>query len=54
VGVNGNVVIPRAKGGLFLVNSVKMVVPDEETMQSTKAVWETIWGSLTYEILDNN
>jgi len=51
---NGNVVIPRAKGGLFLVNSVKMVVPDEETMQSTKAVWETIWGSLTYEILDNN
>lgn len=51
---NGRVVIPRAKGGLFLVNSVKMIEPDVETAKSTGAVWESIWGSLTYEILLNN
>ena len=47
---NGKIVIPRANGGLFLINSVKMIEPDAQTKKDTNAVWESIWGSLTYEI----
>ena len=49
--INGWVEIPRAKGGLFLINSVKMIEPDAKIASKTGAVWESIWGSLTYEIL---
>ena len=49
--VNGRVEIPRANGGLFLINSVKMIRPDAKIAEKTEAVWESIWGSLTYEIL---
>lgn len=48
---NGWVEIPRANGGLFLINSVKLIQPDEQTIKKTGAVWESVWGSLTYEIL---
>ncbi len=47
----GRIEIPRAKGGLFLINSVKMIQPDAKITEQTDAVWESIWGSLTYEIL---
>lgn len=50
----GRVEIPRANGGLFLINSVKMIQPDAKTSAQTGAVWESIWGSLTYEILLKN
>lgn len=50
----GRVEIPRGKGGLFLLNSVKMIEPDASTVRQTKAVWESIWGSLSYEILRKN
>lgn len=49
----GKVEIPRAAGGLFLINSVKMIQPDKKTAQETGAVWESIWASLSYEILLN-
>lgn len=49
----GRIEIPRANGGLFLINSVKMIEPNEATALQTSAVWESIWGSLTYEILPN-
>lgn len=48
----GRIEIPRADGGLFLINSVKMIKPDVKIVQSTGAVWESIWASLTYEILN--
>jgi len=51
---NGRVEIPRAKGGIFLINSVKMIQPDAKVGMETEAVWESIWGSLTYEILLGN
>ena len=51
--MNGKVEIPRAKGGLFLINSVKMIQPNKKTMQETGAVWESVWASLSYEILLN-
>jgi len=47
----GRVEIPRANGGLFLINSVKMIEPDAKTALLTEAAWESIWGSLTYEIM---
>lgn len=47
----GKVEIPRANGGLFLINSVKMIQPSIKVMQETEAVWESIWASLTYEVL---
>ena len=47
----GRVEIPRANGGLFLINSVKMIQPNAKTTKETGAVWESIWGSLTYEVL---
>lgn len=50
---NGKVEIPRAKGGLFLINSVKMTQPDDKTTKETGAVWESVWASLSYEILLN-
>ncbi len=52
--VNGRIEIPRGNGGLFLINSVKMIEPDAKTALRTEAVWESIWGSLTYEILLKN
>ena len=30
-----------------------MIQPDEKTAQETEAVWESIWASLSYEILLN-
>ena len=47
---NGRIEIPRANGGLFLINSVKMIEPSKAFSLQTNAVWESIWGSLTYEI----
>lgn len=51
--IDGKITIPRANGGLFLVNAVKMIEPDEKTAAETNAVWESIWASLSYEILLN-
>lgn len=51
---NGKIIIPRGNGGLFLINSVKMIVPDDATVKATEAVWESIWGSLTFEIEPEN
>lgn len=46
----GRVVIPRGNGGLFLINSVRMIEPSKEKAEKTGAVWESIWASVTYEI----
>ena len=49
----GRVEIPRANGGIFLINAVRMIQPNEETAQQTGAVWESLWASTTYEIVIN-
>lgn len=48
---DGRIEIPRANGGLFLINSVKMVVPSKKFAEETEAAWESFWGSLSYEVL---
>jgi len=49
----GRIEIPKAKGGLFLINSVKMIEPSADIVKRSDAVWESIWASLSYEILPN-
>ena len=49
----GRVEIPRADGGVFLINAVRMIEPNEDTTQQTGAVWESLWASATYEIVIN-
>jgi uncharacterized GH25 family protein len=46
----GRVEIPRADGGIFLINAVRMIEPSEVTAKKTGAVWESLWASMTYEI----
>ena len=48
----GRIEIPRARGGLFLINSVKMIEPSKNTSLKTDAVWESHWASMTYEIIN--
>ncbi len=47
----GRVEIPRANGGLFMINSVKMIEPDAQTSHSYNAVWESLWASMTFKVL---
>lgn len=46
----GRITIPRDKGGLFLINAVKMIKPSKATFKETGAVWESLWASTTYEL----
>lgn len=45
----GVATIPRpAESGLMLLSSVHMIVPDAATVEETKAVWESLWASMTF------
>ena len=46
----GRVEIPRAKGGQFLVNAVRMMVAPDKMKAEKNAIWESRWASITYEI----
>ena len=46
---HGRIHVPRTKG-LFLINAVKMIEPSAEKAKKSGAVWESIWGSVTYKI----
>ncbi len=47
----GRVKIPRAKGGQFLINAVRMIVAPDKMKVEKNAVWESRWASITYELL---
>lgn len=47
---NGRVSIPKAAGGVFLVNAVQMIQPDAAQAMGSGAVWMSLWASTTYEI----
>ena len=47
---NGRVEIPRAKGGLFLINAVQMIEAPEKMVKERSAVWESHWASVTYRL----
>jgi len=46
----GRIEIPRAKGGKFMLNAVKMLEASEEINKETGAVWDSRWASMTYEV----
>ncbi len=48
----GRVLIPKANSGEFLVNAVKMIEPADDVVKNTGAVWESLWASVTYEIIN--
>ena len=48
----GKIIIPRPEqAGLMLLSAVQMVEPDEKTVVETKAVWVSLWASMTFGIL---
>ncbi len=46
----GRVEIPRAKGGQFLINAVRMMVAPDKMKAEKNAVWESRWASMTYVV----
>jgi len=44
----GRVEIPRANGGLFLINAVQMIEAPMTMVKEREAVWESHWASMTY------
>lgn len=47
----GRVIIPRAQGGEFLINAVRMLEPSVNEKTQKGIVWESLWASLTYKLL---
>lgn len=45
---DGKVTLPRVPGGSYLLNAVRLMIPDEATVAETQAVWESRWASLTF------
>lgn len=48
----GKVTLPRTPGATYLLNAVRIMVPDRPTVAETQAVWETRWASLTFATPD--
>jgi hypothetical protein len=46
----GRVEIPRAKGGMFLINAVQMIEAPSIMVKERDAVWESHWASMTWFI----
>lgn len=45
---DGKVTLPRVPGGRYLLNAVRLMVPDAATAAETNAVWESRWASVTF------
>ncbi len=46
----GRVEIPRAKGGMFLINAVQILEATKEMTEATGVVWDSRWASVTYAL----
>lgn len=46
----GKVAVSREEGSIILLNSVQMIEPSRAIVSETGAVWESLWGSITFEI----
>ncbi len=46
---NGLVMIP-VESGVYMLNTVKMVIPPEDDQERTGAVWHSLWASTTFEV----
>lgn len=44
----GRVSFERLPNAVYLLNAVHMIVPDQDTVNQTDAVWESRWASITF------
>lgn len=50
----GLVSFKRLPDASYLINAVHMIVPEQQTVKATDAVWESRWTSLTFATPKNN
>lgn len=46
----GRATVASEEGGIFLLSAVHMVEPSREVAQNTRAVWQSLWASLTFQV----
>lgn len=51
---DGRAFIPRRPGGRFLLNAVHVIDPSVEITKNTRAMWESFWASMTFELPASN
>ena len=47
---DGKVDVSVVKGGLFLINAVHMIIPDDSIGGTEKIAWMSLWASTTFEV----
>jgi len=45
----GLAVIPIASGDIYMINAVHMIIPSDEDIARTGAVWHSLWASMTFK-----
>ena len=45
----GFAVIPVVSGDIYLINAVHMIIPSDEDIARTGAVWHSLWASMTFQ-----
>ena len=41
--------IPVTSGDIYMINAVHMIIPTDEEIERTTAVWHSLWASMTFE-----
>lgn len=45
----GTAIIPVVSGDIYMINAVHMIVPSNEDIARTGAVWHSLWASMTFQ-----
>lgn len=45
----GLAVIPITNGDIYMINAVHMIIPSDEDIARTGAVWHSLWASMTFK-----
>lgn len=45
----GLAVIPIVTGDTYMINAVHMIIPSDEDIERTGAVWHSLWASMTFK-----
>lgn len=45
----GTAIIPIVSGDIYLINAVHMIIPSDEDIERTGAVWHSLWASMTFQ-----
>lgn len=41
--------IPIIGGDIYMINAVHMIIPSDDDIERTGAVWHSLWASMTFE-----